>query len=153
MAVAGTSSALHQIRQHLRSPSKAVGSQSGLSRQRKHIFMTIHRARNHAERMSSLGMHYESLRRATVGSALNMLAQKVNALVDGSWNATCFLPRVQQASGKSVTRRSCEGPSWVGIGLSRSPLNFQSGNLLCLLDRPKSARSGHCQRNEWLHKQ
>lgn len=31
----------------------------------------------------------------------------------------------------------------VGSGLSRLPLNFQHGNLLCCLDRPDSARSGH----------
>lgn len=33
-------------------------------------------------------------------------------------------------------------PQWVGTGLSRPPLNFQPGNLLCWLDRRDSAKSG-----------
>jgi hypothetical protein len=31
---------------------------------------------------------------------------------------------------------------WVGTGLSRPPLNFQPGNLLCWLDRLDSVKSG-----------
>jgi hypothetical protein len=35
----------------------------------------------------------------------------------------------------------CERLQWVGSGLSRPPLNFQPGNLLCCLDRLDSAKS------------
>jgi len=32
---------------------------------------------------------------------------------------------------------------WVGTGLSRPPLNFRPGNLLCWNGRPDSAKSSH----------
>ena len=47
---------------------------------------------------------------------------------------------------------------WVGSGLSRATLNFRSGNLLCFLNRPDSARSArqqfpHLQKPAKEHKQ
>jgi len=62
------------------------------------------------------------------------------SLVSSVLDYTIRLRYMLGVAGLDVIQIGYEGQLWVDSGLWRSPLNFQTGNLLCCPERPERVR-------------